>query len=111
HLPFGFPAADQEHVGDDDELGDVEADHLLGELVGGGLAGHTGEVEGFFGSAHAAGSSRTGRSRDGSSGAAAWAGDRAAAVAGPRTPVSSRTTRTIQAMAIRAHTTHCSNLP
>src|SRR5699024_12345781 len=103
--PFSLPDATKEHYGDDGELGVVEAHHLLGDLVGGGLAGHTGEVEGFFGSAHAAGSSRTGRSRDGSSGAAAWSGDSAAAESGPRTPVRCRSTSTTWAMA--NSTTYC----
>src|SRR5699024_4475617 len=121
-LALALPAAHQEGVGDDDELGDVEADHLLGELVGGGLAGHAGEVEGFFGGGHAAGSSRRGWSGDGTSGWAVRSAGSAAAVSGPSTPVSSSTISTTRAIAISAHTSHwrarplplsvrCSTLP
>src|SRR5699024_386025 len=120
-LPLGLPAAHEEHVGDDDQLGDVQADHLVGELVGGGLSGHPGEVEGFFRGAHAAASSRTGWTRgvpDGT-GRAASAAD---ASPGPMTPVSSSTTSTTRAIAMSAHTSHtrarpplfsgrCSTLP
>src|SRR5699024_1021692 len=108
HLPFGFPAADQDHVGADDERGDVEADHLLGELVGGGPAGGAGVC---LGGARGAGASRRGGARGGSGWAAAWSGARAGAVSGPRTPVGSRTTSTTRAMAVSAHTTHWSRRP
>src|SRR5699024_8982310 len=120
-LPLGLPAAHEEHVGDDDQLGDVQADHLVGELVGGGLSGHPGEVEGFFRGAHAAASSRTGWTwgvPDGT-GRASSAAD---ASPGPMTPVSSSTTSTPRAIAMSAHTSHtrarpplfsgrCSTLP
>src|SRR5690606_27362761 len=99
-LALGVSAADEEHIGDDHELGDVEADHLLGELVSGGLSGDACEIEGFIGDAHAVIFSRRGWS----SRCSGVMGRAPAVAAGPRTPVSSRTTRAMRAIAMSAQT-------
>ena len=51
-LPVVGGRAEQERVGDDELLGDVEGDDVLGQLVRGRLGGGADELEGPVGGGH-----------------------------------------------------------
>jgi hypothetical protein len=52
HLPVVGRGAEHEGVGDDELVGDVEGDDVVGELVGRCLGGGADELEGAFGGGH-----------------------------------------------------------